>query len=376
MLESKSVALTQKQTSYLPRLDILRGIAALLIFLLHCFYEVFHSYNSPWKGLFPDFFANGIGFLVLSPLTFAWVGVPFFFVLSGFVIHLATLKAGEFRLTRFYWKRFWRIYPAYLLAVIVFSIKNHQLGDFWQVLSHLLLIHNFSSDRNIFFGITPVFWTIAVEMQFYLLYPLFLLLRHKLGVSKVLLITLMLSLTLKLIILTLYGWSDGLEHLWRSVPVLWFDWILGAYLAEQYFQQKRVFSLTNRQFCLTVSLFVLTVFFRPLGQIISFSFASIIAAVIIERCVWSNKPLSPLEMKLLPLGLCSYSFYLWHMPIMQKIYNLSHRLHLPQEAWFMMTFGVTISFAIIFPLSWLLYQTVERRSRSFGQRLLHKSGLG
>lgn len=369
---------TETPVNYLKRLDVLRGIAALAVFLLYQFEATFSAYGFPWNGLFPDFLAVEPEFLVFSPMTFGWVGVPVFFVLSGFLIHWTTLKSGKFNLSHFYWKRFWRIYPPYLLAVIVFATKSGQITtDVGNVLSHIFLVHNFSSESNVFYGISPAFWTIAIEMQFYLLYPILLIFHRKIGIRKILLISLLFSLTARLILAIASGWNNepsfDLNHLWRSTLVLWFDWILGAYLAEQFYQGKRVFSVSNVQIGLLIGGFILSVFFKPLSTALPFPLASLISAIFIERIVWSSQPLSRLELRLLPLGLCSYSFYLWNGILISSILNILHeQLYFPQIPWVTMTIGTLITFSIIFPISWFLYKVVEEKSRQLGGHLWKK----
>src|SRR5262249_45093449 len=110
------------------------------------------------------------------------LGVPMFFVLSGFLIHYTFSRSSNQNTLGFLVRRFGRIYPPYLAALLVFSVAY---GFFWtaggrgQVLSHAFLVHNFS-DRN-FFSINGSFWSLAHEAQFYLLYPLLLGVRRAIG---------------------------------------------------------------------------------------------------------------------------------------------------------------------------------------------------
>jgi peptidoglycan/LPS O-acetylase OafA/YrhL len=103
--------------------------------------------------------------------------VPLFFVISGFCIHYSFLRSGEFNGRQFFWRRFWRIYPAYIVAVLIFSITKP--AAIWppmsslQVVSHVLFFHNVTFET--FFGINSSFWSIAVEVQLYLLFPVLLL---------------------------------------------------------------------------------------------------------------------------------------------------------------------------------------------------------
>lgn len=365
-------------TNYLKRLDVLRGLAALGVFLLYQFNAVFPPAWFSWKGLFPDFSAVEPELLLFSPFTFGWVGVPVFFVLSGFLIHWSTLRSGQFNVSSFYWRRFWRIYPPYLLAVLIFATKSGQITtEVGNVLSHVFLVHNLTSDTNIFYGINSAFWTIAIEMQFYLLYPILLIFHRKIGIRKILLISLVFSLTVRFIVAIASDWGNDpsfeSNHILKFTLVLWFDWILGAYLAEQFYKNKRVFSVSNGKLCLLIAVFIFSVFFKPLSSVVPFPLASLISAIIIERIVWSSQPLSRLELMIVPLGLCSYSFYLWNGILIGSILNILHDyLYFPQIPWITMTIGMLITFSIIFSISWFLYKVVEEKSRLLSHYLWKK----
>ena len=157
---------------YYPSINMLRGIAALMVCIYH-----FTNFSGTWGDLFPS---NGIIREVGEQGT---LGVYIFFIITGFVIPLSLAKS-DFRISqihRFLSKRWNRIEMPYLISIVlilslsfVFSIKNNTPFDFDAIrLSH----HLFYSAT--FFGYewyNPIFWTLAIEMQFYILiaflYPL------------------------------------------------------------------------------------------------------------------------------------------------------------------------------------------------------------
>ena len=142
-----------------PGLDLLRSIAIVWVMLLHSFIV---------GGLGPDF-----GWLS----RFGWAGVDIFFVLSGFLIGsqlLRRLQRGEpLALRDFYWRRAWRILPAFavVLAVYVaFPVLREApgLAPAWQFASFTL---NVLVDYERY----PAFshaWSLCVEEHFYLVFPL------------------------------------------------------------------------------------------------------------------------------------------------------------------------------------------------------------
>jgi len=142
----------------LPGLDLLRSIAIVWVMLFHSFLV---------GGLGPDF-------AWLS--RFGWAGVDIFFVLSGFLIGsqlLRTLKRGEpLSLRDFYWRRAWRILPAFavVLAVYVaFPVLREAPGleAWWQFATFTLnLLVDYTHNQAFSHA-----WSLCVEEHFYLLFP-------------------------------------------------------------------------------------------------------------------------------------------------------------------------------------------------------------
>ena len=106
-------------TPHIARLDVLRALAFLGVFTFHMT-GPFLFLKITWNGNWADFSAWPPVLYGLLPVAFGWLGVPLFFVLSGFCIHYSTLKrTAPFATGDFYWRRFLRIYPAYFVCVVV-----------------------------------------------------------------------------------------------------------------------------------------------------------------------------------------------------------------------------------------------------------------
>lgn len=143
----------------LPTLTGLRGVAATLVFLRHIHADV--------QGTLPVVAVLG---------NIGYVGVTFFFVLSGFVLTWATrpITAGQF-----YWRRFARVYPLYFAAIwiwLAIAWPLGTLGDFGSkplsILPSLLLVQAWVPTQSIYFGWGgAVLWSLSCEAFFYLVFP-------------------------------------------------------------------------------------------------------------------------------------------------------------------------------------------------------------
>lgn len=149
---------------FFPNINFLRGFAALLVLVYHVI-EL-----APW----PSFPTQGAALT----LRIGWVGVDLFFVISGFVIGLSAIRLqregdADFRAT-FLRRRLARIVPLYLFtsAAFLFLIQPSLLLLPWNLLllqigGHLVFLHNLHPWLHS--TINGANWSVAAEMQFYVL---------------------------------------------------------------------------------------------------------------------------------------------------------------------------------------------------------------
>lgn len=142
----------------IPTLDGWRGIAILLVLLDHLQVSIWGDHLRPWTNVGQH-------------------GVTVFFVLSGFLI-TSKLLEGPIDLRRFYVRRLFRLMPAawaYLAALSIADLwSRHKYTSPAEITSCLLFYRNFRLPQ--FSTTTAHFWSLSVEEQFYLLWPLLLLL--------------------------------------------------------------------------------------------------------------------------------------------------------------------------------------------------------
>jgi len=190
---------TPRLGAHIPVLDGVRGLAILLVLIHHFGY-----------GGGPDY-PRRMGAIFFSVTNVGWVGVDLFFVLSGFLITgiLYDAKGSNHYFRNFYMRRVLRIFPLYygvLIAcfVILPLLTQHALGQPPQQIWFWLYWQNMRSAVTGLWCEAPNpwglgfvhFWSLAIEEQFYVLWPLVVfaasrrtLLRVCLGLTAVALAT-------------------------------------------------------------------------------------------------------------------------------------------------------------------------------------------
>ena len=363
---------------HLPFLDGIRGIAILSVFLFHSLGASYGFDKLQWDGLVRDFNVSR-SFLALYLFTYGWAGVAMFFVVSGFCIHLSHERSKDKRWSLFAKKRFFRIYPPYFLAILVFFFVwpwgNFTLDSFSrlaQFISHALAIHNF--DHRTFFGINPSFWSIAVEIQLYAIYPLLLSLRTRYGWRRTLLIAGSIEIGISFFssIHSLLA-NDPLPRFITASPfAFWLSWSLGAYLCDCFLANK-----TPRLFYIRFDVVFIVAFGLPLLKVTApFAFLafSLLTAIAIERLTMGKWTLPKnicfrwMWSHLSFLGVISYSFYLFHQPIIGLAGRALSKVFPTMSIHPLSTYSLCLAlYPIILGISFLLYRHIEQPSIRFGK---------
>ena len=223
--------------NYRAEIDGLRALAVLPVILFHAGFK--------W-------FSGG------------FVGVDVFFVISGYLITtiiISDLAEGKFSIVNFYERRARRILPALFFVMVVclpFAIlllAPSDLKDFGQ---SLVSTATFSSNilfwwERGYFGtaleLKPLLhtWSLAVEEQYYIIFPLFLTLSWKFGIRKItifLMLIFLISLSLAHFT-SIYGIFDRIiTGSFYLIPTRAWELLLGVFIAI-YFYHFKVTSLTR-----------------------------------------------------------------------------------------------------------------------------------
>jgi peptidoglycan/LPS O-acetylase OafA/YrhL len=156
-------------SGHLPALDGLRGIAILLVMVFH----------------FTESYLHSLGGVLYKASNVGWCGVDLFFVLSGFLITgiLYDAKNDGHYFRKFYMRRVLRIFPlyyGYLFAIFVLWPLAHQYSGFvHKDISEEIRLWSYLTNYDYAFFSHPLitkfhlahFWSLAIEEQFYLIWP-------------------------------------------------------------------------------------------------------------------------------------------------------------------------------------------------------------
>jgi peptidoglycan/LPS O-acetylase OafA/YrhL len=364
----------RKPVENIAVLDWLRGLAILAVFVFHAFSLAVPSGTFPWVGWHraPAVTAQW----ALYAATIGWAGVAIFFAVSGFCIRLAHGRAEQDGFRAFFIRRFFRIYPAYLLILAGCLIQSRgwlgARGVVDQAVSHLLLVHNFR-DRWIYALNTPL-WSIAVEAQLYALYPLVFLGARRWGWRAVLAATAVLELAIRAASSAAdpIAPDSALFVLRHSPLAYWFSWTIGAALADEYLGSAGVRPGRRLTWVAWLGAAILCDNIRPLSELAFPAFALATAAGIREALSTDSAP-SPtwLTRHFAFLGLLSYGVYLVHLPLEQFFSKIPRRLGLSTSGW-----AAGVAACAAYPLclsaAWALHRLVERPGIALGRRVLHR----
>ncbi|WP_439657067.1 acyltransferase family protein [Lentzea sp. HUAS TT2] len=275
-------------------LDVLRGIAILLVMLRHAFPDVF-----PGAGV---------------------VGVVVFFTLSGYLITGVLQKeltnTGRVDFKRFYLRRARRLLPALTALTVIFAVVTlvfDPLGERDKLLKTVIVLVTFTGNLPIS-GVSPAAfhgWTLATEEQFYLLWPALLAfawVRNRTG--AVLVVTALGALA---------ACTATLVWLWPNadnayaLPTSWFVcFVIGA--------ATRLRLTSAPRWAVPIALTGLAVLsVVPLrGHVLTYLVAgpAIAVCTAVLLLAWSKweqvaTPIRPLVV----LGTLSYGAYLWNYPL-------------------------------------------------------------
>ena len=320
-----------------PAIDILRGFAALSVLVYH----VIEHYK--WTS-----FPTG-GVLVWFRI--GWIGVDLFLVISGFVISLSVhsllqrLSYWHF-LREFAERRMRRIVPLYLATCVVFVLFTTPYilpapGFYKHVLMHAFFIQNLSIDYH--GSIDGPNWSVALEMQFYLMAALLAPVLFRVQCWRVALVALLVSWAWRAAAILLIHLDKPLS-VYRlfiaatELPGTLDEFAVGFVLARLVLTPAgaRLLAWGQRLTIVPVGLAALAVWTLLAVYWSRPSFWDVPAMVIVWRttcaltfglvllaaCCFKQPWFLVASAPLRYLGTISFGIYLWHLPVLMAIQRI------------------------------------------------------
>ena len=364
-------ASVQKNKIFFPNLDGLRFVCFLSVFLYHCNETIFAKISNSKITLILDFlFRNGN------------LGVNIFFVLSGFLITFLLIKEKELlnkiNLKNFYVRRVLRIWPLFYLCVflgfIIFPIVKYkvlpspfELSNFW---SYIFFAGNFN-----FIKIWPkppdalnllVLWSVAVEEQFYLTWPVILKFFSKRAYPYVFIVIILITLIFR----SFYTANYPVLH-FHTLSVIG-DMALGGVAAyacsssSLFFNfivnMKRNFIIAVYCFTILIILFKDYIFIYSLPVIFERVILSFLFAFIIAEQNFAKRSFFKFSrFKIISrLGIYTYGLYCLHFFGILIVEKIVEKFQIPVATLFASIISALTALLITIVLSYFSYHLYEK----------------
>lgn len=288
--------------NHVPALDGLRGIAILMVIACHAFAM-----------------PNGAS---LQSKIFYWFGVlgygvTLFFVLSGFLITriLLAAKNGTHYFKSFYARRALRIFPLYYFAItFVVVLYKRTFGDWLGYATYLQDI----APTALLVAPLAHFWSLAVEEQFYLIWPLVVFQVSPKSLFRLSICIVIASLASRIIFVMTTQDTRGISWF----PLNNFDALaLGAILAIKEPDIPALRALFKAMVCLGL-IGLITMIHGGLDSSFQQCIGRGSAAILFAGVIGLAKPKGWLANRfLMTIGKYSYGMYVWHYPICCSLYR-------------------------------------------------------
>ena len=325
-MKNSDTEFTRDLPHHVGALDGLRGVAVLLVVVSH--FRILVIWPTPWNSV-NNFMAGG------------FLGVDLFFVLSGFLITSLLLVETKRRnvrgvLRRFYVRRVFRLMP----AILVF-LASHAILALWENTSMRSELR--SARAVIFYHLNWHFiwdpkhsvidfghlWSLAIEEQFYIVWPIVLLGLVLIRLKPQVIIGVILFLIFVVYLRRVALWNDGVQ--WRQIYTRTdsrVDSLLVGALAAFVFRYFRVPPMLSKMM-MYVSLLVALSTFAYFGRSqpsrflhqSGFTLMAILFAFVVFGLANSESGLSK-ALSCRPLrfvGKISYGLYIWHLPVFRVL---------------------------------------------------------
>ena len=321
-----------------------------------------------------------------SAFSGGFIGVDIFFVISGYLITsiiLEELENGKFTIANFYERRIRRILTALFFVIIAtlpfayYWLLPNELGSFGKsITSVATFVSNFyfwqesdyfSTDSELLPFLHT--WSLAVEEQFYLIFPLIMVVLWKFGI-KILITTLIIVAVLS-ILLSEWAWRYALEFNFYMLPTRAWELLAGAFVAFYFIKRSPMANQLGAVvglLAILASLFIYDAGF-PIPSL--YGLLPILGTVLILLFATKDTFVGKLlaQKVFVGIGLISYSAYLWHQPIFAFA-----RLASLEEPSKWLLFGLGILALFMAWISWRFVEKPFRNKKLFSQKQVLVTG--
>ena len=367
-------AAAQTPPSRVDAIDVLRGLSCLAVVLYHVRVDLWigwwriRSYPEQYSA-----FDHAVSWLSV-PCPFLGYAIVLFFIISGFCIHYPNAEKQAMPWPRYLARRFLRIYPPYLAAILFTAAVAWTCDTHWgdstfssdRIFRTATLTQNYPPEAGQFLS-NPSLWTIPVEMEFYLLYPLVFLAWERFGATTVGIAALALAA------LALFFAEQGFVWITFTSALFWLFWLSGAWFAERH--RKNDWPKPGPAHYVGSAVLLAMGLWARMENVPSAmqyflwgAFYVVVFLLVVGRKANEDAPrlIQLASSTLAWIGNISFSLYLIHFPFF-KLCGLLYRNafgHKPTN------FLVSLSFVpLAILVAWLFHRVIETPSHHLSRRL-------
>ncbi|WP_042562348.1 acyltransferase family protein [Yersinia rochesterensis] len=358
----------------LDSIQVLRGVAALLVVLFHFRHFVNDVY--PLKDLGDRLFL------------FGEAGVDLFFIISGFIIVYSSKNREKNTFSEFAIKRFFRLYPIYFVVLTFYLISyGDEVFTISNIIKSYLLIPIDFNGKGPWFGLSTIYtaWTLSYEAYFYIIFSIAIFVNHKyralVCAVAILLIMVISQLhlydTLFLDPITAKKDNQGVLYnlSFVSSPLI-IDFILGMFLAYLYDYYDKKCGYHNIYNFIAFSSMAIALIFMissKTGSVGPTSWGWCSFLIVASMLVLTKNLNLTYPRFLISIGEMSYSIYINHV-VVKKVsfaYIGSFGLFTGKDGFFILFSLVVVTLCI----SYFTYTFIEKPSVKLGHKLADRIRL-
>lgn len=348
----------------------LRGVAAYMVVIFHARVDLWQGWRVVSTREDLGAFERLMAYFSL-PAAFGAAGVILFFILSGYCIALphAGPTGRPLVFKEYLARRFFRIYPPYAAVLLLCGLVTwwgvsrgvSSLADTAGYWTSLFMVQNYTTGQ---IALNPSLWSLPVEMELYLVFPLFYLGLRRLGPRGTWAGAVMLSLVG--IGLHKAGWAGASANF----AIYWLIWWGGAMLAEwrksQTLRAPGLLILLGAAGAFAVGALGTLKTWDPVWLHFGYGFGFFVALWFMlaheEIITRSLRCIAPL---VVGAGTISYSLYLVHFPVLRVMGALWVERFGEKPLNFIWVFAALVPVTLV---AWVFYKVAEEPSHRWAKR--------